>query len=163
MRKTYWIWYNGKYIQRFKSLNACLNYVKRHELTDDYNNELCITDEIGNLYNPFTGRVTYSIDENAKMTSRDIKLLEGLVYKHGKIKLLNEMKNNVIVIRGEEYSIIDPYDRIDPEEWDDSFAMINCLKRGECMSFYNGTWCYRDINGKIWQCYKDDQENYWSI
>lgn len=78
---------------------------------------------------------------------------------------LNESDDSeqYIEINGDEYVLVDPYDRIDPEEWDDSFAMINCLKKGECMSYYNGTWCYRDINGKIWQCYKDDQENYWSI
>lgn len=105
------------------------------------------------------------------MHLKDKILLEKLITKYTKngvktaINRLNEFNDSeqYIEINGDEYVLVDPYDRIDPEEWDDSFAMINCLKKGECMSYYNGTWCYRDINGKIWQCYKDDQENYWSI
>lgn len=102
--------------------------------------------------------------DNAKISFNDGRLLERLVNKYGKETLLNEMQDRgSILINDEEYSIIDPYDRLDTEDWDDSFAMIGCLRPGECMGFYNKTWCYRDMNGKVWQCYKDDMENCWRV
>lgn len=66
-------------------------------------------------------------------------------------------------INGQEYEVINPYNRIDPEQWDDAFAMVNCLQVGECMGYFNGTYVYRDKSGDLWQCYKDNTENCWLI
>lgn len=52
---TYWVEYNCKYIARYKSVQACLNFISRKNLKNDYLNSLTIVDENGDEYNTING------------------------------------------------------------------------------------------------------------
>lgn len=51
----YFVDYNGKFIVCYKSVRACLNYIGRKRLQDDYQNTLRICDQKGNIYNLING------------------------------------------------------------------------------------------------------------
>jgi hypothetical protein len=51
----FWVWYNGKYMAGYKSVRACLNFIKRKKLQDDYDNTLRIVDNNGDMYNVTNG------------------------------------------------------------------------------------------------------------
>ena len=53
--RAYFVDYNGKFIARYKSVKACLNFINRKGLTDDYNNSLSIVDDNGDMYDTITG------------------------------------------------------------------------------------------------------------
>ena len=49
--------YNGKYIAKYKRMNAALNYINRKGLQDDLDNTLRLVDDKGNEYSPITGQI----------------------------------------------------------------------------------------------------------
>lgn len=51
----YFVWYNGAFIAQYKSVRACLNFIDRKKLQNDYKNLLEIVDQNGDLYNVITG------------------------------------------------------------------------------------------------------------
>lgn len=51
----YFVWYNGAFIAQYKSVRACLNFIDRKSLKNDYWNLLEIVDQNGDLYNVITG------------------------------------------------------------------------------------------------------------
>lgn len=51
----YFVDYNGKFVVCYKSVRACLNYIGRKRLQDDYQNTLRICDQNGNIYNLING------------------------------------------------------------------------------------------------------------
>lgn len=53
--KYFWVWVNGAYVARYKSVKACVNYIERNGLANDYENEVGIYDAIGNSYNVLHG------------------------------------------------------------------------------------------------------------
>jgi len=58
----FWIWYNGKYMAGYKSVRACLNFINRKNLQDDYNNALQIVDNNGDCYNVINGnKIDYEL------------------------------------------------------------------------------------------------------
>ena len=52
---NFFVEYNAKFIAMYKSVKACLNFIKRKGLQDDDNNSLCIMDNNGDIYNPVNG------------------------------------------------------------------------------------------------------------
>lgn len=50
----YFVWYNGAFIAQYKSVRACLNFINRKKLQNDYKNCLDIVDQNGDLYNVIT-------------------------------------------------------------------------------------------------------------
>ena len=50
----YFVWYNGAFIAQYKSVRACLNFINRKRLQNDYKNCLDIVDQNGDLYNLIT-------------------------------------------------------------------------------------------------------------
>ena len=55
--KTFWVGYNGKYIAKYKSVRACLNFIDRKNLHNDSFNLLCIVDNLGNEYSLKNGEL----------------------------------------------------------------------------------------------------------
>lgn len=51
----YFVWYNGAFIAQYKSVRACINFIDRKKLQNDYKNLLEIVDQNGDLYNVITG------------------------------------------------------------------------------------------------------------
>lgn len=51
----YFVWYNGAFIAQYKSVRACINFIDRNNLQNDYWNLLEIVDQNGDLYNVITG------------------------------------------------------------------------------------------------------------
>lgn len=51
----YFVWYNGAFIAQYKSVRACLNFIDRKGLKNDYRNQLDVVDQNGDLYNVITG------------------------------------------------------------------------------------------------------------
>lgn len=51
----YYIDYNGKYITDYKSVLACLKFINRKSLQDDFDNTLRIVDNNGDFYHIITG------------------------------------------------------------------------------------------------------------
>ena len=51
----FWVWYNGNYMAGYKSVRACLNFINKKKLQDDYDNTLCIVDNNGDMYNTING------------------------------------------------------------------------------------------------------------
>jgi len=51
----FWVDYNGKYVADYKSVKACLNFISRKGLQDDYDNSLSIVDNNGDMYNWING------------------------------------------------------------------------------------------------------------
>ena len=51
----FWVEYNGKYVADYKSVRACLNFINRKKLQDDFNNTLRIVDNNGDEYNVING------------------------------------------------------------------------------------------------------------
>ena len=47
--------YNCKFIAMYKSVRACLNFINRKGLVDDYENCLRIVDNNGDMYNILNG------------------------------------------------------------------------------------------------------------
>lgn len=56
MEKTYFVWYNCKFIAMYKSLKRALGFILKRGLKDDYNNSLMIADNFGNMYDPISGK-----------------------------------------------------------------------------------------------------------
>jgi hypothetical protein len=52
----FFVEYNAKYIAEYKSIRACLNFIKRKGLHDDCDNCLCIWDNRGVAYNSVNGK-----------------------------------------------------------------------------------------------------------
>ena len=57
MKKTYlfYVEYNGNFVANYKSVKACLNFIERKKLQDDFDNTLRIVDNNGNMYNTING------------------------------------------------------------------------------------------------------------
>lgn len=53
--RAYFVYYNGKYIAEYKSVRACLNFINRKGLQDDYNNVLRIVNTDGDMYHTVLG------------------------------------------------------------------------------------------------------------
>lgn len=53
---------NGCYIAMYKSLRACLNFIKRRGLRDDEDNLLRIWDNNGTIYDPVNGEDITDLD-----------------------------------------------------------------------------------------------------
>ena len=51
----FYVEYNGCYIAMYKSIRACLNFIKRRGLRDDEDNLLRIWDNTGTIHNPVNG------------------------------------------------------------------------------------------------------------
>lgn len=51
----YFVWYNGAFIAQYKSVRACLNFIDRKGLKNDYRNQLDVVDQNGDLYNVISG------------------------------------------------------------------------------------------------------------
>lgn len=51
----FWVEYNCKFIASYKSVKACLNFINRKGLQDDYHNTLSIVDNNGDMYNTING------------------------------------------------------------------------------------------------------------
>ena len=113
--------------------------------------------------------------ENYNMKYQDKIILENLINKYGKNDILisiNEdwnreqrvnknYKRMVTLADGEDYRIVE----IEfPESWDgDNYDYISELAEGEAIMYWNHTYLYRDLNGEVWQCYRDDVDNCWRI
>jgi len=52
---TYYVDYNSKFIASYRSIKACLSFIKRKGLKDNYENSLKIIDLNGDIYHPVTG------------------------------------------------------------------------------------------------------------
>ena len=52
---TYYVDYNSKFIASYRSIKACLSFIKREGLRDNYENSLMIIDSNGDTYHPVTG------------------------------------------------------------------------------------------------------------
>ena len=55
----FWVWYNGKYMTGYKSVRACINFINRKGLRNDYNNTLRIVDNNGDRYNEVSGNLMH--------------------------------------------------------------------------------------------------------
>lgn len=53
----YFVDYNAKFVAMYKSVRACLKYIERKGLRNDYDNVLRIFDKNGNEYNPTNGTI----------------------------------------------------------------------------------------------------------
>ena len=51
----FFVEYNCKFIAMYKSVHACLNFIDRKGLKDDYDNTLRIVDNNGDMYNKISG------------------------------------------------------------------------------------------------------------
>lgn len=51
----FWVEYNGKYVADYKSVLACLKFINRKGLQDDFDNTLRIVDNNGDMYNTISG------------------------------------------------------------------------------------------------------------
>lgn len=51
----FWVEYYGKYVADYKSVRACLNFIDRKGLQNDYDNTLQIVDSNGDVYNWING------------------------------------------------------------------------------------------------------------
>ena len=51
----FFVEYNCKFIASYKSVKACLNYINRKGLQDDFDNALRIVDNNGDMYNTISG------------------------------------------------------------------------------------------------------------
>ena len=51
----FFVEYNGKFVANYKSVKACLNFIERIKLQDDYDNTLRIVDNNGDYYHPLLG------------------------------------------------------------------------------------------------------------
>lgn len=51
----FWVEYNGKYVADYKSVPACLKFIERKKLQDDFDNALRIVDNNGDMYNTISG------------------------------------------------------------------------------------------------------------
>lgn len=51
----FWVEYNCKFIASYKSVKACLNFINRKGLQDNFFNALTIVDNNGNMYNTISG------------------------------------------------------------------------------------------------------------
>lgn len=52
----FYVEYNACYIAMYKSIRACLNFIKRRGLRDDEDNLLRIWDNTGAIYDPVNGK-----------------------------------------------------------------------------------------------------------
>jgi hypothetical protein len=103
MRKNvYWIFHRGKYINKpFMNIDACLKYIKKNGLYDEYelnnNSDLEIVDRFGNSYNPDGTRYISRIEKD----SRRIGLREGYNsdvishYKKDYERIVDEVANDI--------------------------------------------------------------------
>ena len=57
MKETFFVEYNGKFVATYKSVTACLNFIKRKGLVNDLDNTVRVVDKHGNLYNLMTGEI----------------------------------------------------------------------------------------------------------
>lgn len=55
----YYVWYNCKLIEVYKSLKCALNLVRRKGWRADNDNTLWLVDSNGTTYNPHTGEMVY--------------------------------------------------------------------------------------------------------
>lgn len=53
---SFYVEYNACYIAMYKSIRACLNFIKRRGLRDNEDNLLRIWDNTGVIYDPVNGR-----------------------------------------------------------------------------------------------------------
>ena len=53
--KRFFVEYNCEFIASYKSVRACLNFISRKGLKDDYYNMLRIFDNNGDMYHTITG------------------------------------------------------------------------------------------------------------
>lgn len=51
----FWVEYNGKYIADYKSVKACMNFINKKGLQDNFDNTLRIFDNNGDMYNVING------------------------------------------------------------------------------------------------------------
>ena len=51
----FYVEYNAKFIAMYKSVRACLAFIDRKGLRDDFDNSLCIYDNLGNPYSWING------------------------------------------------------------------------------------------------------------
>lgn len=51
----FWVEYNGAFIACYKSVRACLNFIARKDLRNDYDNIVRIFDNNGDMYHPVFG------------------------------------------------------------------------------------------------------------
>lgn len=51
----FWVEYNGVLLACYKSVRACLNFIARKDLHDDYDNTLRIMDNNGEMYDTVFG------------------------------------------------------------------------------------------------------------
>ena len=125
------------------------------------------------IYNKKLNLPTFENYMNMKY--QDKIILENLIKKYGKNDILisiNEdwnreqrvyknYKRMITLADGENYRIVE----IEfPESWDgDNYDYISELAKGEAMMAWNHTYIYRDMNGEVWQCYRDDINNCWRI
>lgn len=125
------------------------------------------------IYNKKLNLPTFENYMNMKY--QDKIILENLIKKYGKNNILisiNEdwnreqrvyknYKRMVTLADGEDYRIVE----IEfPESWDgDNYDYISELAEGEAIMYWNRTYLYRDSNGEVWQCYRDDVDNCWRI
>lgn len=58
----YFVEYNAVYIARYKTIKSCLNFIKRKNLKNDYNNVLRIWDNTGMLYDTTNGKIIEDFD-----------------------------------------------------------------------------------------------------
>lgn len=58
----FYVEYNACYIAMYKSIKACLNFIKRRRLRDDEDNLLRIWDNTGAIYDPVNGKDITDLD-----------------------------------------------------------------------------------------------------
>ena len=58
----FYVEYNACYIAMYKSIRACLNFIKRRKLRDDEDNLLRIWDNTGAIYDPVNGNDITDLD-----------------------------------------------------------------------------------------------------
>ena len=59
---SFYVEYNACYIAMYKSIRACLNFIKRRGLRNDEDNLLRIWDNTGAIYDPVNGRGITDLD-----------------------------------------------------------------------------------------------------
>lgn len=56
-KKVFFVEYNGKYLASYKTLKGCLSFIDAKKLRNDFDNDLLIVDNEGNIYNPINGQM----------------------------------------------------------------------------------------------------------
>ena len=51
----YYVYYCNVPVAIYKNINACIKYIQREKLQEDYFHQLSIIDKKGDMYNPITG------------------------------------------------------------------------------------------------------------